>query len=130
MSVRLTALTTPSNNTWEDIVVVADGSDTVGYSITEEHLQYCVDIRAAVEEISGLDLDTLFKAYNHVATVTRDFYLGGVGNSKKSFKADMDKEVIHRVFDKAYQVVKGNATVRKMDLSYLRGEQFWEIMKS
>lgn len=130
MSVRLTALTTPSNNSWEDIVVVADGSNTVGYSITNEHWDFCDQIREAVEEISGLDIETLSKAYNHVAVIARTFYLEGVGNSKRSFKADMDKEVIHRVFDKAYQVVKGNTGIRRMDLSYLKGDAFWKIMKS
>lgn len=129
MSVRLTALTTPCNSKWTDIIVVADGSDTVGYSLTEEHWDYVKDLKNAVENICGISVDDLTEVYNNSASITRDFYLKGEGEAKESFSAEIDKDIINSIFRKAYMVVDGKIPLQRMDLSYLRGRTFWKTMK-
>lgn len=128
MSVRLVALTTPSNSRWVDIEVVADGSDTVGYSLTQDHWDYCNKLRAAVEYISGVTVEDLMTAYNKSAIISRNFYLYSVGVAKESFSAEIDKDIIQNIFNKAYKVVEGSIAIHKMDVSYLRGKSFWKTM--
>lgn len=107
MSRRLTYTTRPSNQPWEDIVVVAEGSEVAGYSVTPEHFKKAKKMQRAIEALYGGKLQDFIRDYNYSKKAVLSFIKLENNLYKKFVNADCNQHFLKAIIDKAYRLVSG-----------------------
>lgn len=110
MSQRLTALSQPSNSRWVDIVVVAEGSEVAGYSVTPSDFAKAKRIKVAIERIYGAPLEKFIEAYNDSKKAVLAYLKLEDVSYKKFITSSNNQVFLNAVLKRAYRLAEGQVS--------------------
>jgi len=107
VSRRLTALSRPSNERWEDIVVIAEGSEVAGYSVTPSDFAKAKRYKTAIEQVYGASLDHFIAAYSNSQISIMNFLKFEDSSYKKFITSSNNQIFLKAILKRAYKVAEG-----------------------